>query len=84
MPDDNLDPSFERLLRRVVPWPADEHLTLDLDLLGAGLDSLGAVRLLTEIQATYDVVIPDEALLGDIFTTPSDLWNLVCELRGQV
>ncbi|WP_433534573.1 acyl carrier protein [Micromonospora sp. CA-249363] len=77
MTDDILDPGFEQILRRTVPLLGDGQLTPETDLLAAGLDSLAAVQLLAEIEETYDVIIPDEDLLGDIFATPRDLWNVV-------
>jgi acyl carrier protein len=60
----------------------DGHLRPDTDLVAAGLDSMRAVQLITEIEEAYEVIIPDEALLGDVFATPGDLWQLVCEQRG--
>lgn len=81
MTDNSLDPAFERILRRVVPLLGDDHLGPETDLLAAGLDSMGAVQLLSEIEHAYEVIIPDEALLGDVFATPSALWQLVREQR---
>jgi len=82
MTDDTLDPGFEQILRRTVPLLGDGHLAPETDLLAAGLDSMAAVQLLAEIEGTYEVIIPDEALLGDIFATPRDLWDLVRKYRG--
>jgi acyl carrier protein len=81
MIDDSLDPGFERILRSVLPLLDDGYLKPDTDLVAAGLDSMKAVQLLTEIEDTYDVIIPDEAVLGDVFATPGDLWQLVHEQR---
>ncbi|WP_198141527.1 acyl carrier protein [Micromonospora sp. ATCC 39149] len=83
MTDDILDPGFEQILRRTVPLLDDGQLTPETDLMAAGLDSLAAVQLLAEIEATYEVVIPDEALLGDIFATPGDLWHVVRRHLGS-
>lgn len=79
--DSRLDPGFERILRGVVPLLGDGHLRPETDLLAAGLDSMGAVQLLSEIEHSYEVIIPDEALLGDVFATPAALWQLVSEHR---
>jgi acyl carrier protein len=81
MTDDSLDPGFERILRGVLPLLDEGRLRADTDLLAAGLDSMKAVQLLTEIEDTYQVIIPDEAVLGDVFATPGDLWQLVREQR---
>ncbi|MEU4565471.1 acyl carrier protein [Micromonospora sp. NPDC023956] len=84
MTDDSLDPGFERILRNVLPFLGEGQLRPDTDLLAAGLDSMKAVQLLTEIEDTYEVIIPDEAVLGDVFATPGDLWHLVREQRESV
>nr|AKC92667.1 putative acyl carrier protein [Amycolatopsis sp. SANK 60206] len=81
MTDDSLDPGFERILRGVLPLLNDGYLRPDTDLLAAGLDSMKTVQLLTEIEDIYEVIIPDEAVLGDAFATPGDLWELVREQR---
>jgi acyl carrier protein len=58
---------------------ADRPLDEDLDLLAAGLDSLGIVSLVVEVETEYGIKIPDEQLSLDTFRTPATLWSVLSE-----
>lgn len=76
------DAQFETLLRRYLPFvsPA-EGLTQETSLSDLGLDSLGKVELLGELENTYDVRFRDEALSAETFETPGSLWKTLSEMR---
>jgi acyl carrier protein len=70
------DEQFEELLRRYLPFlPADEKLEKDLSLRDFGLDSLGTVELLSQLEGLYDVRFVDDALSPETFSTPGILWD---------
>lgn len=77
------DVSFDGLLRNHLPHlPPDQPLVPDLDLRAYGLDSLGTVNLLMDLEEAYHIEIPDELLTFEIFTSPATLWHAVAGLRG--
>jgi acyl carrier protein len=74
-PDGLLDASFERLLRRALPdLPADQVLDLQTPLPAFGLDSLGMVALVAEIEREYGFSFPEKALAATTFATAGTLW----------
>ena len=78
------DQAFEDLLRPHLPLlPADEPLGAELSLRAAGLDSLGTVNLLMDVEDTFGVEVPDDDLSFEVFATPSTLWQLVDRLRAE-
>jgi acyl carrier protein len=80
--DQAFDEGFEHLVRRFLSQlPASEPLSADLDLRAAGLDSLGTIEMLMDIEQTYEVEFPDEALTFEAFATPAALWAAISELR---
>ncbi|MBF9132195.1 acyl carrier protein [Plantactinospora sp. S1510] len=72
--------SFEALVRRHLCLPADSPLSPDAELTELGLDSLGVVALLTELEDEFEVVVPDDLLNSPATETPGGLWGLVQEL----
>ncbi|MDT0574244.1 phosphopantetheine-binding protein [Streptomyces sp. DSM 3412] len=75
------DDRFENLLRRYLPFlSADQPLERDVSLRDVGLDSLGTVELLAELENTYDVRFQDEALTKETFETPGVLWKTLSAL----
>lgn len=72
------DGQFEEALRTVLPWlDGAVPITPDLNLVDAGLDSLGTVELLNLLERRYRIVIPEEDLDLGSFTTPALVWRLV-------
>ena len=55
----------------------EESLTADQNLGEAGLDSLASINLLVEIEGEFDIMIPDEDLDENTFTTLANLAQLV-------
>ncbi|GAA0572162.1 hypothetical protein GCM10010172_65870 [Paractinoplanes ferrugineus] len=76
------DSAFEELLRQFLPLlPERNPVTADLDLVAAGLDSLGLVELLIQIEETYEIRLADELVAQETFATPDRLWSVVSQLR---
>lgn len=74
---------FESLLRSYLPQLSDQSpLTGDLSLRNSGLDSLGIVSLLLDLEQRFDVSIPDELLDATAFSTPRGVWSLVVRSRA--
>jgi acyl carrier protein len=79
------DVQFESLVRSFLPFlPADEALTAGTSLRDNGLDSMGAVELLSALENQYDVRFRDEALSLETFTTPGRLWDELSKLLAPV
>ena len=80
-----LDPEFEAVLRKNLDGltGSDVPLRADSDLAAYGLDSLTVVRLMVAVEETFGVLIPDEALTFEVFSSPAALWNLVSGLREE-
>ncbi|MFC0436892.1 phosphopantetheine-binding protein [Kutzneria buriramensis] len=78
------------------PWPAAfadilaRHLPLaegpvpgDAALSDLGLDSLGTVSLVMELEDSLDIAIPDELLVAETFHTAATLWAATSDLLAR-
>jgi acyl carrier protein len=75
------DHQFEHVLRRYLPFlPEDEALTAGASLRDLGLDSLGTVELLADLESTYDLRFVDDTLSLETFETAGVLWETLCML----
>jgi acyl carrier protein len=75
------DDRFEELVSSFLPFlPSNQRLTADTDLRDLGLDSMGAVELLSAVENLYDVRFVDEALTLETFATPGVLWGELSKL----
>lgn len=82
--EDEWDPGFERILRGHLPdFPASAPLRTDQALPALGLDSVGMVRLIMELEQAYGVTVPEEDLVPRNFATPARVWSVFAALRGQ-
>jgi acyl carrier protein len=78
---DTWDSGFEGLLRSLLPFlPERDAVTADLDLVAAGLDSLGMVELLIQVEERYGITFPDDLVAQETFATPAALWSVVSGL----
>ncbi|MFG2607168.1 phosphopantetheine-binding protein [Streptomyces sp. NPDC048514] len=69
---------FETLLRAHLPLAApDSALSPDASLTDLGLDSLGTVGLLVDLEQEFGITVPDDALSGETFATAGALWGVV-------
>ena len=72
------DERFEAVIRANVQFlPADQSLGPGDSLFDLGLDSMGTIQLLLELEETFGVTFPDEALTPEVFATPGSLWEVV-------
>ncbi len=64
----------------------DEGVPLDTDLRELGLDSLGAIDLLLDLEQTFQVVFPDELLTAETFRDARSIIRAVATLlrEGEV
>lgn len=75
---------MEELLKILNQLHPDVDFTTVEDLYGEGvLDSLDMVRLVTEIDRTFDVRIPAEELLPENFQTVETVWALIERLDEE-
>jgi acyl carrier protein len=75
------DERFEAVVRANAPFlPPDEPLEPAHSLFDLGLDSMGTVALLLELEEAFEVTFPDEALTPEVFATPGSLWGAICAL----
>lgn len=75
------DERFEEIVRRHLPFLGpEEGLTEDAALRDLGLDSLGAVELLSALENSYGLRFVDDALTLETFATPRALWAVLRDL----
>ena len=55
---------------------------MTVNLKDAGLASVAAVRLMLEVEAAFDVAIPDSELTPENFATVADIERLVRRLKA--
>ncbi|MFI7020071.1 phosphopantetheine-binding protein [Streptomyces sp. NPDC050164] len=75
---------FEKILRNnLTELEPGTEIRPDSVLNQLGLDSMGTVALLMDLEETFDVTIPDEHL-ATLLTSGSvrELWSLVNDLRA--
>ena len=76
------DERFESVVRANVPvLAADQPLLPGASLYDLGLDSMGTIQLLLDLEETFGVTFPDDALKPEVFATPGTLWEVVRELE---
>nr|BAO66531.1 peptidyl carrier protein [Streptomyces sp. MJ635-86F5] len=76
------DERFEEILRRFVPFlTPDDMLEEDLALRDFGLDSMGTVGLLAELESAYGIKFRHDSLDMENFSTPRVLWTTVGGMR---
>lgn len=75
------DGRFETAVRRHLPFlGVDERLGADVSLRDLGLDSMGVVELLADLENGYAVRFRDEALTMETFATPGVLWRVLSSM----
>jgi acyl carrier protein len=74
---------FERLLRRHLRLvAADEPIPPEASLVSVGLDSIGTINLLLDIEDAFGVSLPSALLTPETFSTRATLENVVATLVG--
>ena len=75
---------MEELLTILKNMHPEVDFTAEEDLIGEGiLDSLDIVTLVTEINSTFDVQIPPEALIPENFMSANAIWELIERLDEE-
>ncbi|WP_051450518.1 acyl carrier protein [Actinospica robiniae] len=70
--------AFAALVREALPdLPAEQAVTAESRLLDSGLDSVGAVALIGGIEDLFGIVLDEELLDPDLFSTAGYLWRTV-------
>lgn len=73
----NIPGSFRRALLAHLPYAEGEDLAPTDDLSALGLNSMGLVHLLTDIEETFGLDLPDELITEETFETVGSLWHVV-------
>ncbi|WP_406120427.1 phosphopantetheine-binding protein [Streptomyces canus] len=76
--------TFEQLLREVLPrLPADAALHAESNLYDLGLESLGAVAVMTKVEDLFGVELDPRLDDPQLFSTAGYLWKTVRELGSD-
>jgi acyl carrier protein len=70
---------FLDTLKPHLPYAGDDLAATD-DLAALGLDSMGVVRLLVDLEEQYDLDLPDDLMTEETFATVGSLWTTVAGL----
>lgn len=77
------DDRFESVLRSSLRFlDADESLDPQCYLASLGLDSMGTVELLVNLESEFGIRFPDDALVARTFESAGNLWTVVGGLLG--
>ncbi|PWI44823.1 phosphopantetheine-binding protein [Streptomyces sp. ICBB 8177] len=71
--------SFQDALLPHLPYAEGGELRADDDLAALGLDSMGVVQLLADLEDGFGVELSDELLTEETFSTVGALWAAVEE-----
>jgi acyl carrier protein len=75
---------FEAVLREHLPeLPAREPLETDTPLGDLGLDSLGVVGLVVDLEAAFEIALPEGIVTPETFYTADTLWSAVETVRTR-
>jgi acyl carrier protein len=73
---------FDTLVRSHLPdFPSDAPLPPDGSLVALGLESVGLVGLMADLEATYGCVVPEELSSPENFHTAGTVWAVVEKCR---
>jgi acyl carrier protein len=78
----NMPGSFRTALLAHLPYADSGELSETDDLAALGLDSMGVVQLLTHLEETFGLDLPDELITEETFETVGSLWAAVGGLLG--
>jgi acyl carrier protein len=80
----NWPADFEQIVRaRCARMEASSPLPAEVPLTALGVDSLGMLTLIVQLEETFEVMFPDEALAGDALLTPQSAWATVHGLLAE-
>ena len=73
----NVPHYFGKTVLAHLPFADGEELSDGDDLAALGLDSMGIVRLLADLEEEFGIEVPDELITEDSFATAGSLWQAV-------
>jgi acyl carrier protein len=71
---------FQDVLRPHLPYAESGEISASDELVNLGLDSMGVVRLLADLEDRYEMELPDDVLNEETFATAGSLWRTVSTL----
>jgi len=71
--------AFLETLKAHLPYAERDKLAASDDLAALGLDSMGVVQLLVDLEDRFEVELSDEVLDEGTFATVGSLWAAVSE-----
>jgi acyl carrier protein len=63
-----------------LPYAASEEFSPDDDLAALGLDSIGMMHLLVDLEEAFGLELPDEVITEETLATVGSLWQMVSGL----
>ncbi|MCE5003509.1 acyl carrier protein [Staphylococcus pseudoxylosus] len=74
-----MDDNFVKLIKSKAQYfEIDKQ---DIDLRNLGLDSLGTVELLLDLEEYYNVVFPDDLLIIHENITANIIWSVIQDIK---
>ncbi len=70
-----------RLLCKVLDLSSADHIPLNEDLQGSGMDSLNCMELTIALEDTFHITIPDERLGLQYIRNIRDICQLIEEIK---
>lgn len=74
---------FQAILRTHLPFADNGELIGEESLSDLGLDSMGLVALMADLEDQYDVELPDEFVAESTFETVASLWGALLVLSAS-
>lgn len=71
---------FQEILRPHLPYANSGDLAAEDELAALGLDSMGVVQLLADLEDRYELELPDDILNEETFATVGSLWLVLSSL----
>jgi acyl carrier protein len=56
----------------------------DMSLTSLGVDSLGILQMIVQIEDEFDLEIPPEQITPETFSTPASIWQLLCKIDPKL
>lgn len=76
---------LEKILRAHARFTAaDSDINPDMSLASLGVDSLGIIELVVEIEDEFDLEIPPDQITPETFATPTSIWQLLCRIDPKL
>lgn len=76
----NIPGAFRQTLLTHLPYANSDEFAVSDDLAALGLNSMGVVQLLTDLEETFGLELPDELVTEETFETVGSLWGAVSGL----